>query len=114
MAANSEITAKKPRGRPFAPGQSGNPNGRPKNSPEQQNALLAIRDLAPQAAEVLKLLMTSTDTPAPVRLRAVTEVLDRTYGKAVLPVAVDDQQSDLLGDIRAEVERIRAQVVSGD
>ncbi len=29
---NAEITAPKQRGRPFAPGQSGNPNGRPKGA----------------------------------------------------------------------------------
>lgn len=117
MAGNSEQTAKtakKPRGRPFAPGQSGNPNGRPTTSPEQKDALKAIRDLAPNAAQVLQHLMTDEQTPPAVRLRAVTEVLDRTYGKAVLPVAVEDQQSDLIGDIRAEVARIREQVVSGD
>lgn len=114
MAGNSSGTAKKPRGRPFAPGQSGNPSGRPKNSKEQQDALTAIRDLAPNAAQVLKQLMTSADTPPAVKLRAVTEVLDRTYGKALMPVAVEDDKRDTLGDIRAEVERIRAQVIEGD
>lgn len=117
MAANSEQTAKtakKPRGRPFAKGQSGNPNGRPTTSPEQKDALRAIRDLAPNAAMVLQQLMTDAQTPPAVRLRAVTEVLDRTYGKAILPVAMEDQQGDRLADIRAEIQRIREQVGPDD
>lgn len=114
MAANSERTAKKPRGRPFAPGQSGNPNGRPKTSPEQKSALEAIRDLAPKAAEIMQQMLESADTPAAVKVRIVTEVLDRTYGKALLPVALDDAKADTLTEIRAEVERIRAQVVGSD
>lgn len=114
MAANSDKTAKKPRGRPFAPGQSGNPKGRPKNSQEQQNALAAIRDLAPTAVEIMQQMLTSQATPAAVRARLITEVLDRTYGKAVLPVFLDDAKNDTLSDIREEVERIRAQVVDND
>lgn len=110
MAANSKLTAKKPRGRPFVKGQSGNPNGRPKATQEQRDALEAVRALAPEASEVLHLLMTDEKTPAAVRLRAVTEVLDRTYGKAEQPVKVEDSARDVLGDIRAEVARIQGQV----
>lgn len=110
MAGNSSGSAKKPRGRPFAPGQSGNPNGRPKATQAQRDALEAVRALAPEASEVLHLLMTDKKTPAAVRLRAVMEIFDRTYGKSEQPVKVEDSARDVLGDIRAEVARIQGQV----
>lgn len=115
MADNSEGTAKKKRrgpGRPFVKGQSGNPGGRPKVTQEQRDALEAVRALAMEASEVLHLLMTDKKTPAAVRLRAVMEIFDRTYGKAEQPVKVEDSTRDVLGDIRAEVARIQGQVTN--
>lgn len=41
MAENSEITAKKPRGKPFPKGESGNKNGRPNG---QRNYATIYRD----------------------------------------------------------------------
>ena len=108
MAGNSNGTAKKPRGKPFRKGQSGNPSGRPKNTPEQKDALAAIRDLAPNAADVLQQIMVDPNAPAAARIRAAVEILDRTYGKAVTPIEVDDEKRDILSDIRSDVERIKA------
>lgn len=51
------VTAKKTagkRGRPFEKGKSGNPSGRPKRTAEEQDALAAIRSLAPAAAETIR------------------------------------------------------------
>lgn len=108
-AANSKRTAK-PRGRPFQKGQSGNPSGRPKNTPEQQDALAAIRDLAPNAAQVLQAIMEDANAPAAARIRAAVEVLDRTYGKAETPIKVDEGGTNALTDIRNEVQKIKAAV----
>lgn len=108
MAGNSNGTAKKPRGKPFRKGQSGNPSGRPKNTPEQKDALAAIRDLAPNAADVLQQIMVAPNAPAAARIRAAVEILDRTYGKAETPIKVDDEKRDILSDIRSDVERIKA------
>lgn len=113
MTGNSEKTAKaskKPRGKPFAPGQSGNPSGRPKTTPEQQDALAAIRALAPNAAEVLSNIMSDEKAAPAARLKAAEIVLERTYGKAEAPVRVEDTRETTLGSIRAEVEKIKAAV----
>ena len=107
MAANSERTAKKPRGKPFAKGQSGNPSGRPKNTQEQQDALEAIRALAPQAPAVLMDVMTNPSAPPAARLKAVEMILDRTYGKPDMAVKVEDPKNDVLASIRKEVARIK-------
>ena len=116
MTGNSEKTAKvskKPRGKPFAKGQSGNPSGRPKTTPEQQDALAAIRALAPSAPAVLLAIMNDERAAAAARLRAVEIVLERTYGKAEASLRVDDGREVTLNNIRAEVEKIKA-AVSGE
>ena len=94
----------------FKPGQSGNPGGRPKATPEQRDALAAIRDLAPEASSVLLSVMRDERSPAAARLRAVEIVLERTYGKAEASLRVDDGREVTLKNIRAEVEKIKAAV----
>ena len=85
MAANSEKTARG-RGRPFEKGKSGNPNGRPKQTQEEKDALAMIRELAPTAAEKLKEILLDKGTKHETALKAIEIVLERTYGK---PVAYD-------------------------
>jgi hypothetical protein len=97
----------------FKPGVSGNPNGRPKQTQEERDALAEIRKLAPRAAEVLEEMLSSDATPAPTRIKAVELILDRTYGKPDMAVKVDDPKSDALKDIREQVARIKA-AVSGE
>ena len=80
MAANSEKTARG-RGRPFQKGQSGNPNGRPKQTQEQKDALKMIRDLAPEAAERLRDIILDPGTKTNDLLRASEIVFDRAFGK---------------------------------
>jgi hypothetical protein len=77
-AENSERTAK-PRGRPFRPGQSGNPGGRPK-------VLAEVRDLARastlEALETIRHLMADEKIPPAIRLSAAEALLDRAWGKS--------------------------------
>lgn len=87
---------KKPGNRPrtgnstsFKKGQSGNPSGRPKQTPEEKDTLRAIRELAPEAVNVLRGILRSKKTSAAVRLKAAEAVLNRTYGKAETPVKLD-------------------------
>lgn len=87
MAANSGKTARG-RGRPFEKGKSGNPNGRPKQTQEQKDALAMIRSLAPEAAERLRAIIEDPEAKPDVQLRAIDIVLERTYGKAAAQVAV--------------------------
>jgi hypothetical protein len=109
MAENKEKTTKRigNNGNGFKPGQSGNPGGRPKKTPEQKDALEAIRDLAPNAPAVLMDIMNNPTAPAAARLKAVEMILDRTYGKPDMAVKLEDPRSDVLSEIRATVNKIK-------
>lgn len=65
----------------FKPGSSGNPGGRPKRTPEQRDALEAVKSLAPDAVETMERLLKAKDTPPALKVRIAEIVLDRTYGK---------------------------------
>ena len=76
----------KRRGRPFEPGQSGNPGGRPK-------ALGELRDLArTHAAEAINELarLAVKARSESVRVAAIRELLDRGYGRATQFLAADN------------------------
>lgn len=79
---NSAGSAARPRGRPFQPGKSGNPGGRPKVRREMRRGL---RDLAEPAVAALRRLLEDEGTPAAVRLRAAELVVTRVLGRVPDP-----------------------------
>lgn len=83
-AQNSQGSAKRGKGKPFQPGQSGNPGGRPKEDAE-------VKELARQhtraAVERLVFWMASDNAKASVSACGV--LLDRGWGKAPQYVNVE-------------------------
>ena len=69
------------RARPFQPGQSGNPDGRPKmpDALKARIAKLASKD----AVDVLQNALKSADEK--VRIQAAGMLMDRAWGKAITP-----------------------------
>lgn len=98
MAANSEKTARG-RGRPFEKGKSGNPNGRPKQTQEEKDALAMIKDLAPDAALRLRDIIHNPDVRVDLQLKAIEVILDRTYGKGYANEKIKGDYDDPLREL---------------
>lgn len=85
MAGNSEKTEKKQKGKgnPFKPGQSGNPNGRPK-IPQEFKDLAKTKSL--DALHRVIEIMENPDSDKKDVLRASEMIMDRAWGKATQPI----------------------------
>jgi hypothetical protein len=79
----------------FVKGQSGNPGGQHKNTVELR---ALARQHTAQAVAVLAEIMMDTQAPPSARVNAVSQLLDRGFGRPVQEVTGPDGAS-LLGDI---------------
>lgn len=73
----------------FAPGQSGNPGGRPKADGTLRDL---ARSKAPAMLQVLIDIAENEEKAAPARVTAASAVLDRAYGKP--PSTLGDENGD--------------------
>ena len=80
MAENMAITASKKSGRPFLPGQSGNPGGRPKN--KFGEFIRTATNGGQELAEDILTLFRETKDPE-IKLKAAAWLSDRAFGKVV-------------------------------
>jgi hypothetical protein len=71
----------------FQKGQSGNPGGRPKKTPDQREVIELAKEAAPRAIGRLVELVGNADPR--VAISAATAVLERAYGKPTQPLAND-------------------------
>lgn len=92
--------------RPWKPGQSGNPGGRPKIP---QDVKEMARGLSPKAIETLGEIMQDKGAPPAARVSAASTILDRGYGKA--PQHITTERIDNLTD--AELANELAEALAG-
>jgi uncharacterized protein DUF5681 len=92
------------RGRPFQPGVSGNPGGRPRSLVTLR--LLARSHAAEALAELARLAVHAKSETA--RVSAIRELLDRAYGKPTQFLAADN---DVLPENLSAAE-LRAELVA--
>lgn len=79
MAENSKETAKKPRGKPFPKGVSGNPGGRP---PMPEELKITAQGFCPEVLQTWVTIMRNPDARDSDRIKAGENIMDRAYGKA--------------------------------
>ena len=91
-------------------GQSGNPSGLPVGTPKVKQALMKLLRLAPErrfevktrgdqvAAELVRLALKARDPR--VRLSAITEILNRLYGRPAQELAItSDQRTQIVVEL---------------
>ncbi|MCJ2054773.1 DUF5681 domain-containing protein [Methylobacterium sp. J-070] len=94
--------------KPFQPGQSGNPNGRPR-IPDDVKAL--ARSYTREAIETAAEIMRNPEETGTARMSAINTILDRGWGKAPQHVTVDNMgelsDAELGSELAAAVEQLR-------
>lgn len=88
---------------PFVKGQSGNPGGRAKLTPEVLEAREIARQHGPAALERLVQLMHNTS--GQVSVAACKEILDRAYGKPAQPQTGEGGEGPMEMVLRSYIER---------
>lgn len=98
---------KKPRGRgpgrPFMPGHSGNPGGRPKGHAEFR---LAAREFTEEGLQILAGIMRGRKAQpgASARVRAIRELFDRGWGRPVQELQVQGAMANINTDMPLDME----------
>lgn len=77
----AENSKKLPRGKPFQPGRTGNPGGRPKKTEEERTLEAMCKEKTPAALATILAIMDEGEQERS-RLAAAQYVLDRGWGKA--------------------------------
>ena len=85
-AQNSTDNSKRVVGRPFQPGESGNPGGRPTMTPEVREILRAA---TVDAAKLLVDTINDETAQLSLRIKCAEVVFDRVYGRPQQAVEVD-------------------------
>ncbi len=99
VSSDSGVTAADPYRTRFKKGKSGNPNGRPKLTPAQKDALETIKSLAPKAAEVMGNILDSKTASLYAKIQVITLILNRTYGLPESSVKVTNTQQTMEASI---------------
>lgn len=77
-------------GRPFQPGQSGNPNGRPKSKPFKDALRKALEEAGDNERALSLVAMALVAKAQMGDVRAIKELADRLDGKVTQPIGGDD------------------------
>lgn len=93
---------KKPRGRPFEPGNRANPGGRPKLPEDVKHVREIAREYTLEAVAALASVMSNGSGPA--KVAAANALLDRGWGKAAQPVDGDGEGGPIQHAIKVTFE----------
>ena len=87
LAENSKSSSDPIIGKPFKPGQSGNPGGRPKSD---RTVKALARAHTVDAIKTLAEIVTSSKATDSARVQAATALLDRGWGKPLMQLEIGE------------------------
>ena len=96
--ANSEKTVGNGNLKPFKPGQSGNPAGRPKKPPE-------LREAAEQSLKILQGMLNDPGTNDKLRADIAKWMYEQQFGRATQRIAGDEDESAIKIEIPDALKR---------
>lgn len=100
----------------FKPGQSGNPNGRPKDTDVVRKAREGMGKMVPDVINGMREALADPDTKLADKIKIWDIILDRSLGKAVQPIQADVFESDepvTLGEMLTMAREVVANAGSG-
>ena len=76
----------------FKPGQSGNPGGRPKKTPEELKAVAELKRMTPEAVKVVVKILKNEHASLYARLQAAEIIFNRAMGRPETYLKVDNTE----------------------
>lgn len=92
-----------PRGKPFQPGKTGNPGGRPKKTEEERTLEAMCKDKTPEALATILAIMEDGQQER-ARLAAAQYIIDRGWGKAKESVELSGSVAHTLSDAELDAK----------
>lgn len=106
MANKSAQSSKKPRGRSFPKGKSGNPGGRPRLPEDIKHVRELARQYTPSAVAALVEVLDGDSAAA--KVAAANALLDRAWGKCEQPIIGPGISGEHLVGVKVEFVRSAA------
>lgn len=94
----------------FKPGQSGNPGGRPKKTPEELQAIAELKRMTPEAVKVVVSILKKESASLYARLQAAEIIFNRAMGRPETYLKVEQGEQS----VEASAARLQALFASAD
>ena len=108
MPQAEETTEKYPNR--YKPGQSGNPGGRPRKTPAELKAVEMMKQMTPEAVEVVVQILRNKNASLYARLQAAEIIFNRAMGRPETYLKVDQGEQS----VEAAAARLQSLFASGD
>ena len=79
----------------YKPGQSGNPGGRPKKTPEELKAVAELKRMTPEAVKVVVKILKNEKASMYARLQAAEIIFNRAMGRPETYLKVDNAEQSV-------------------
>lgn len=94
----------------YKPGQSGNPGGRPRKTPAELKAVEMMKQMTPEAVEVVVQILRNKNASLYARLQAAEIIFNRAMGRPETYLKVDQGEQS----VEAAAAKLQSLFASGD